>query len=72
MRVRHLAGRDQEVAPTEERSLQQTVTVESLNERVFFRIGITALYIESCTKWGKANIMLHEKEQLFYCFFVWV
>ena len=33
-------GRDQEVAPTEKRSVQQTITVESLNERVFIRIGI--------------------------------
>ncbi len=32
--------RDSEVAPTEKRSVQQTITVESLNERVFIRIGI--------------------------------
>ena len=40
MRLWHLSGRDQEVAPTEERSLQQTINVESLNEIIFIRIGI--------------------------------
>ena len=31
MRLWHLSGRDQEVAPTEERDIQQTITVEFLN-----------------------------------------